>query len=71
MINPIKQHFVASQSVQSKGQNKENKEVKEGKQASETSEVSTKAANIKAAIANGDYKIDLKATAKSFADALL
>lgn len=71
MINPIKQNFVASANVTSKGQNKESKEIKENNETTEAGKIDTKVENIKAAIASGNYKIDMKAAAKAFAEALL
>lgn len=65
MINPIKQNFIVSSS------NIQNKESKAAKEATEAQRLDTKAANIKAAIKNGDYKLDMSATAKAIADSLL
>lgn len=62
---------MANTSVAAKGQKKESKDIKAGENANETSKISTKAQNIKAAIASGQYKIDINATAKSVADALM
>lgn len=64
MINPVTQSFVANVASKQVEQNKETK-------ANETTKVEDKKVKIAKQLENGEYKLDLKATAQAVTDALL
>lgn len=64
MINPITQSFVANVASKQVEQNKETK-------ANEATKVEDKKVKIAKQLENGEYKLDLKATAQAVTDALL
>ena len=64
MINPVTQSFVANVASKQVEQNKETK-------ANEATKVEDKKVKIAKQLENGEYKIDLKATAQAVTDALL
>ena len=64
MINPVTQSFVANVASKQVEQNKETK-------ANEATKVEDKKVKIAKQLENGEYKLDLKATAQAVADALL
>lgn len=64
MINPVTQSFVANVASKQVEQNKETK-------ASEATKVEDKKVKIAKQLENGEYKLDLKATAQAVTDALL
>lgn len=64
MINPVTQSFVANVASKQVEQNKETK-------ANEATKVEDKKVKIAKQLENGEYKLDLKATAQAVIDALL
>ncbi|GEM_PF-4212064 len=64
MINPVTQSFVANVASKQVEQNKETK-------ANEATKVEDKKVKIAKQLENGEYKLDLKATAQAVTDALL
>lgn len=64
MINPVTQSFVANVASKQVEQNKETK-------ANEATKVEDKKVKIAKHLENGEYKLDLKATAQAVTDALL
>lgn len=64
MINPVTQSFVANVTSKQVEQNKETK-------ANEATKVEDKKVKIAKQLENGEYKLDLKATAQAVTDALL
>lgn len=64
MINPVTQSFVANVASKQVEQNKETK-------ANEATKVEDKKVKIAKQLENGEYKLDLKATARAVTDALL
>ena len=64
MINPVTQSFVANFASKQVEQNKETK-------ANEATKVEDKKVKIAKQLENGEYKLDLKATAQAVTDALL
>lgn len=64
MINPVTQSFVANVASKQVEQNKEAK-------ANEATKVEDKKVKIAKQLENGEYKLDLKATAQAVTDALL
>lgn len=63
MINPVTQSFVANVASKQVEQNKETK-------ANEATKVEDKKVKIAKQLENGEYKLDLKATAQAVTDAL-
>lgn len=64
MINPVTQSFVANVASKQVEQNKETK-------TNEATKVEDKKVKIAKQLENGEYKLDLKATAQAVTDALL
>lgn len=64
MINPVTQSFVANVASKQVEQNKETK-------ANEATKVEDKKVKIAKQLENGEYKLDLKATAQAVTDTLL
>lgn len=64
MINPVTQSFVANVASKQVEQNKETK-------ANGATKVEDKKVKIAKQLENGEYKLDLKATAQAVTDALL
>ena len=64
MINPVTQSFVANVASKQVDQNKDTK-------ANEATKVEDKKVKIAKQLENGEYKLDLKATAQAVTDALL
>lgn len=64
MIDPVTQSFVANVASKQVEQNKETK-------ANEATKVEDKKVKIAKQLENGEYKLDLKATAQAVTDALL
>lgn len=64
MINPVTQSFMANVASKQVEQNKETK-------ANEATKVEDKKVKIAKQLENGEYKLDLKATAQAVTDALL
>ena len=64
MMNPVTQSFVANVASKQVEQNKETK-------ANEATKVEDKKVKIAKQLENGEYKLDLKATAQAVTDALL